>query len=367
MKKNGKKSGILVLENGETFYGESFAAKKTEFGEVVFNTSMTGYQEILTDPSYKQQIITLTYPEIGNYGIVPEDNQSRKIHANGLVIKNYNDFYYNPKSSMTLSDYLKSENTIALKNLDTRRLTKIIREQGAMEGVISSKKLDKTKLLNLLKDQPRFSSLDLAKEVSTKKSYWFYRDKKNTINIGVMDFGVKKNILNLLAQLNLNVKVFPLHTPFEKLKENMHGILLSNGPGDPNNTDEEIIKTVTQLINHKIPLFGICFGHQLLMKALGYNIYKLKFGHHGANHPIKNFLNNKTLISSQNHGYAAELKEESKEKEINLNDHTLAGIFKTENNFFSVQYHPEGAPGPEDNFYQFQFFLNMVKKNKKIK
>ena len=358
-----KKTGILVLENGDTFYGESFAFKGISFGEVVFNTSMTGYQEILTDPSYKRQIITLTYPEIGNYGIVKRESQSEKIHAHGLLIKNYNHSYNNPASNDNLKDFLKKKKIIALKNLDTRRLTKILRDQGSMEGAISSKTLKKDHLLNLLKKQPRFHTFDLASEVSTKKSYWYHREKEEKYRIGVLDFGVKKNILNLLSKNQSSVLVLPITTSKEEIFANrLDGLLLSNGPGDPNALNEEIVIKVKSLIG-KIPIFGICFGHQILLKALGKTVYKLKFGHHGANHPIKNFSTQRTTISSQNHGYAIKKTADIKDlqKETNLNDETLAGFFNEGLKCFSVQYHPEGAPGPEDNYHHFNHFIRLVK------
>ena len=343
------------------------------FGEVVFNTSMTGYQEILTDPSYKRQIITLTYPEIGNYGVIKKESQSKKIHAHGFLIKNYNDSYYNPASDGSLKDFLKKEKIIALKNLDTRKLTRMIRSQGAMEGVISSKLSKKDRLLKLLKEKPRFHTFDLASEVSTKKSYWYHREKQGKLRIGVIDFGVKENILRLLAKNQASVLVLPLTVSIEEIFSNqLDGILLSNGPGDPNALREDIVVKVKNLIG-KVPIFGICFGHQILLKALGKKVYKLKFGHHGANHPIKNFANQRTTISSQNHGYAIEKtagtegnhegSHEGSQYEINLNDKTLAGYFNEELRFFSVQYHPEGAPGPQENYEYFNHFLHLIEKN----
>ncbi len=363
-----KKDGILVLENGETFYGESFAHKKINFGEVVFNTSMTGYQEILTDPSYKRQIITMTYPEIGNYGIIKKESQSKKIHAHGFIVKNYNHFFYNPDSEGTLSDFLKKEKIVALKNIDTRRLTRIIRDQGAMEAVISSKNLKKDQLLKLLQKQPRFNTFDLAKEVSTKKPYWFFKSPKERYLIGVWDFGVKTNILTLLANYpEVSVVVFPMTTPLEEiLSYQFSGLLLSNGPGDPNTIDLNVIETIQNLIG-RLPIFGICFGHQVLLKALGHEIYKLKFGHRGANHPIKNTSKIKTSISSQNHGYAVsgDKLSEKDNVEMNLNDNTVAGCFDLRKKCFSVQYHPEASPGPQDSYFHFDSFIELVKKNKK--
>ena len=355
-----KKEAIIMLEDGKSFYGSPFGSIGETIGEVCFNTGMSGYQEILTDPSYAKQIVTMTFPHIGNYGINHEDVESTQIQVAGFVVKEETLFPSNWRSIMSLGDYLREQNIVGIKNIDTRSLTRYIRDHGAMNAIISSNILDKKILEEKLKSFPSMEGLDLAKTVSTKSKYsWSTRGK---YKVAAIDFGVKQNILKILENLDCKVTVFPADVTSEEiLAYKPDGVFLSNGPGDPAAIDYGI-KTVKKLLGEK-PIFGICLGHQILAIALGADTFKLKFGHRGINHPVKNIGENNIEITSQNHGFAVSLNSLPKNvisTHLNLNDNTSAGIECKELQAFSVQYHPESSPGPHDSFYLFKKFIGMM-------
>ncbi len=379
------KKGIIALQDGSYFEGISFGAKAETQGEVCFNTSMTGYQEILTDPSYCNQIITMTYPEIGNYGVTSEDEESSKIWAKGFIVKNYCDFPSNWRSNTYLSEnhenslgsYLEKNNIPAIQNIDTRELTLILREKGAQNGIIATNDYDKKDVISRAKNVPSLTGKNLAKVVTTSKIYtWDQKEHsilQNThvkplgLNVVVIDFGVKYNILRKLTSLGLSVTVVPADTSSQDiLKLNPDGILLSNGPGDPEPLKKEI-QTVRELLDKK-PIFGICLGHQILSLALNAKTYKLKFGHRGANHPIKNLEDGSIAISSQNHGFAVDSNSIDQSiieiTHLNLNDQTIAGIKHKQYPAFSVQYHPEASPGPQDSHHLFKHFVQNIQSSK---
>ena len=290
-----KKAAKLILENGKIFNGFSLGYVGDSLGEVCFNTGMTGYQEILTDPSYCQQLITMTYPHIGNYGTNETDTESNQIYASGFIVKEACDMPSNYRSEETLNNYLKKNKIVGIQGIDTRYLTKIIRDEGAMNGIISSKELDDNKLKNKLKNHPKMEGLDLAQIVSCKKPYW-WNNTKNKYRIAAIDFGIKHNILRLLESQGCSIKIFPARTSKDEiLKFKPDGLFLSNGPGDPAAVTYAI-DMVTFLLKYKLPIFGICLGHQILSIALGAKTYKLKFGHRGCNHPVKNLLNHTVEI-----------------------------------------------------------------------
>lgn len=359
-----KKPAKLILENGEIFNGFSLGYVGDSLGEVCFNTGMTGYQEILTDPSYCQQLITMTYPHIGNYGTNDTDTESNQIYASGFIVKEACDMPSNYRSEETLNDYLKKNKIVGIQGIDTRYLTKIIRDEGAMNGIISSKELDDNKLKNKLKNHPKMEGLDLAQIVSCKKPYW-WNNTKNKYRIAAIDFGIKHNILRLLESQGCSIKIFPARTSKDEiLKFKPDGLFLSNGPGDPAAVTYAI-DMVTFLLKYKLPIFGICLGHQILSLALGAKTYKLKFGHRGCNHPVKNLLNHTVEITSQNHGFSIDdnISKHITVTHINLNDQTIAGIKSNNYPAFSVQYHPESSPGPHDSRYLFEQFITLIKES----
>ena len=351
----------LILENGTVFSGIAFGAKGETIGEVCFNTGMTGYQEILTDPSYCGQIITMTYPHIGNYGINPEDIESVKIQAAGLIVREENIVPSNFRSTESLGDYLRSQNVVGIQNIDTRMLTRIIRDEGAMNGIISTTDFDEKSLLKKVKVAPSMNGQDLATLVTCSDSY-VWGKQSHQYKIAALDFGIKHNILRLLEFHGCNITVFPAQTSADEiLAFNPDGIFLSNGPGDPAAVTYGI-ETVKKLLGKK-PIFGICLGHQILALALGGSTYKLKFGHRGCNHPVKNLQNNMVEITSQNHGFAVDpesLPENIKITHISLNDQTVEGLRCGDLSAFSVQYHPEASPGPHDSRYLFEKFIHMM-------
>ena len=353
-------TAVLLLDDGKLFKGTTFGATGQSIGEVCFNTGMTGYQEILTDPSYAKQIVTMTAPHIGNYGVNAEDIESEKIQVSGFVIKEESTFPSSWRSEMSLGDYLKKQNIVGIKNIDTRALTRHIRDNGAMNGIISSTTDNKNELTSKLKSSPSMTGLDLAKIVSTKNVYdW---SDKGEYRVAAIDFGIKKNILRLLEELDCQVTVFPANaTAKDILSFDPDGVFLSNGPGDPAAV-EYGIQTVKQILGEK-PIFGICLGHQILAIALGAKTFKLKFGHRGINHPVKNMGEKTIEITSQNHGFSVELESLPKNvipTHINLNDNTSAGIASIDDPAFSVQYHPESSPGPHDSRYLFKKFIRMM-------
>lgn len=350
---------VLVLENGSVYEGLSFGSEQKGLGEVCFNTSMAGYQEILTDPSYLKQIVTLTYPMIGNYGIAAEYAQSNRIQASGLLVKQYVRRPSNYKSEMTLGDYLKKEGIPALQGFDTRKLTLEIRRQGAMRGGIFPNQSFSPTLLEEVRSLPKMDGLDLASIASTKEKYSFGSQTGKKYRIAVFDFGVKKHILELLDQAGFAVDVFPAKTNPAELND-YHSYFLSNGPGDPEPLTYAIESAQKLIASHK-PIFGICLGHQVLGLADGRKTYKLKFGHRGGNQPVKVFADGKVEITAQNHGFAVEEGSGGMQvSHINLNDQTIEGFLDKERNILSVQYHPEASPGPNDAAHLFGDFYTMV-------
>lgn len=340
--------GDVFLEDGSYFKGKSFGFNGIKVGEIVFNTSMCGYQSMLTDPSYAGQIITMTYPLVGNYGISNIDNESFDIHAFGLIVKEECDNPSNANSLKNLGNWLKEKKIIGISNVDTRKLTKIIRTRGTMKAVISSNDITKEKALSLLKNTKLRD--DYMKTAGIKKYTFLEANKKNAHNIAIIDFGIKNNILNYLRNLPANLHIYPYGVSPEKLLgKKVDGVFLPNGPADPRQA-KEAIATVKKIVG-KVPIFGICMGHQILSLALGLDIYKMKFGHRGGNHGVKNLINGRSYITSQNHSFAVDAKSVNNDIDIthiNLNDNSVEGIRSLKHKCFSVQFHPEGAPGPAD-------------------
>ena len=357
---NKSNSAILLLADGRIFEGKSFGYQGETTGEVCFNTGMTGYQEILTDPSYCKQIVTMTSPHIGNYGINEEDIESENIQVAGFVIKEETMTPSNWRSTQSLGEYLKKNKIVGIKEIDTRSLTRHIRDKGAMNGIISSNDLNIQTLEKKLKKSPDMNGLDLAKDVTTQKKYKW--PGKGQYKVAVIDFGIKKNILRLLSDAGCELTVFPASIKAEDiLSFEPDGVFLSNGPGDPLAVTYGI-ETVKKLLG-KVPFFGICLGHQILALALGASTFKLKFGHRGINHPVRNNEKNTVEITSQNHGFAVDLESLPPNvisTHINLNDNTSGGIRCTDIPAFSVQYHPESSPGPHDSRYLFNQFIEMM-------
>ncbi len=358
---------LLALEDGTVFHGQTFAGNGEVSGEVVFNTSMTGYQEILTDPSYKGQIVTMTYPLIGNYGINSEDVESSRVQVEGFIVREYEPVPSNWRSQENLADYLSRQGIIGIEGLDTRALTRHIRLAGAMKGVISTADLDPASLVKKAKASEGLVGRDLAREVTCQKPYEWPREQGGGYKVVALDCGLKFNIAKSLARRGCEVTVVPAHTKPEEIKAmNPDGILLSNGPGDP-----EPITYAVEMIKHLIPdcpIFGICLGHQLLGLAFGGKTFKLKFGHRGANHPVKHLPTGKVEITAQNHGFCVDvdsIKDPDIEiTHINLNDQTLEGMRHRKLPILSVQYHPEASPGPHDAAYLFDEFIGYMKERK---
>ncbi|MBE9142878.1 glutamine-hydrolyzing carbamoyl-phosphate synthase small subunit [Planktothrix mougeotii] len=371
---------LLVLADGTTYTGWSFGAPGTVIGEVVFNTGMTGYQEVLTDPSYCGQIVTFTYPELGNTGVNPDDEESAFPHVRGAIARNICHRPSNWRSTQSLPDYLKQHNIPGIYGIDTRALTRKIRTVGAMNGAISTEILDPGELRNLVEQAPSMSGLNLVKEVTTPEAYewleptetaWEFsdsacRDEQPRYTVVALDFGVKRNILRRLASYGCRVIVVPSHTsPEEILKYNPDGIFLSNGPGDPSAVTEGI-NTTKALVKADKPVFGICMGHQILGLSLGAETFKLKFGHRGLNQPA-GLAQQQVEITSQNHGFAIDpdtIAEDVQITHLNLNDRTVAGLKHKTLPLFSVQYHPEASPGPHDADYLFERFVQAMQHQK---
>jgi len=368
----------LYFENGLFIEAKSFGAKGTAVGEVVFNTSMTGYQEIVTDPSYAGQFITFTMPEIGNVGCNQEDMESRGAFCKGVIVRNYQDRPSNFRCQEPLSKLLKDNNILGITEIDTRYLTKLLRDEGAMEMVASTEISDKDELAKILKNSPKIGEINYIKEVSTKEPYthttgkydakeYKYTKPKTTKKIVAYDFGIKRNILNELVTAGLEVLVVPADTPASEViakfeSGEIGGVFLSNGPGDPLVLEEQKVIT-KELIDSKIPIFGICLGHQMLSIGHGFDTYKLKFGHHGGNHPVKNEASGKVEITAQNHNYNVpdNIVEVAKVTHKNLFDNTIEGLEYNCGNIISVQHHPEASPGPHESAYVFREFANRVK------
>ena len=379
-------TGILVLDNKQVFKGIGLGYQGTSTGEVCFNTSLTGYQEIISDPSYAGQIINFTFPHIGNVGTNNEDLESDKIWTKGVIFNSEITSPSNYRALQTLDKWLKKNQIVGLTGLDTRSLTNFIRDKGAPKGTISNNKKGKfniKKLTNMSVKWPGLNGLDLAKEVSTKKTYiwkgfrtWkkdigYQKNKKKKFKIIAVDYGIKKNILRYFANYNCEVKVVSCKLAADEIvKLKPDGIFLSNGPGDPAATGKYAINTIQKLIKLNYPIFGICLGHQILALALNAKTKKMKLGHRGANHPVKNLINNSVEITSQNHGFVVIEKSLSKNIQIthkSLFDDTIEGIKLKNKPVFSVQYHPEANPGPQDSQYLFKNFIQDVKKHAKKK
>ncbi|MBU1726171.1 MAG: glutamine-hydrolyzing carbamoyl-phosphate synthase small subunit [Candidatus Omnitrophica bacterium] len=359
-------NAVLALEDGTIFKGISFGAEGERQGEVVFNTSMCGYQEIITDPSYKGQIVAMTYPLIGNYGINPEDVESRRIFLEAFIVKEYSKIASNWRSQKSLGDYFKENNILGIEGIDTRKLTLHIRESGAMKAVLSTVDLDEKSLVKKAAGSCGLVGVDLVKEVACNKRFVWSKIKNAKYRVVVVDCGVKYNILRELLGHGCQVVVVPAKTEAKEiLKIKPDGLLLSNGPGDPAAVPY-VVKTI-RLLLEKLPIFGICLGHQMLGQALGGKTYKLKFGHHGANHPVKDLRTGRISITSQNHGFCVDIdslnKKDIEITHINLNDKTLEGLRHKKLPIFSVQFHPEASPGPHDAAYLFDEFIKLMKDN----
>ena len=373
-----KRKALLVLADGTVFEGLNFGAEGETSGEVVFNTSMTGYQEILTDPSYKGQIVAMTYSQIGNYGINPGDIESGKPNVEGFIAREFFDFPSNWRSKADLGQYLKENNKVGIHDIDTRALTGHLRDNGVQPGIISTIDLNPVSLLDKVRKLPGISSIDLVKEVTAKEPYkwdqplWRIEpeergvsniNQKSKISLVVYDFGVKMNILRHLVESGFDVSVVPAETSPEEVIERADAIVLSNGPGDPQ-TVTYAVETAKKLLGKK-PLLGICLGHQILGLAMGGRTYKLKFGHHGGNHPVMDLSTGKVEITSQNHNYCVDVKSLNGQMELthkNLYDATEEGMRHRDMPIMSFQYHPEAGPGPNDSGYIFRRFREMTER-----
>ncbi|KNH09194.1 Carbamoyl-phosphate synthase small chain [Candidatus Burkholderia brachyanthoides] len=369
---------LLALADGTVFRGQSIGAPGSTIGEMVFNTAIIGYQEILTDPSYARQIVTLTYPHIGNYGVNAEDVEATKVHVAGLIIRDLPVLASNFRSEQSLSDYLKAQGVVAIAGIDTRKLTRILREKGAQNGCILAGSDDEAKALGLARSFLGLAGMDLAKVVSTEKPYewtqteWrlgsgYGRQEAPKFRVVAFDYGVKYSILRMLAERGCHVTVLPAQsTAADALAHNPDGIFLSNGPGDPEPCDYAIAAT-REFIANGIPTFGICLGHQIMGLAVGAKTMKMKTGHHGANHPVKDMDDGRVVITSQNHGFAVDastLPANAKVTHVSLFDGTLQGFALTDKPAFCFQGHPEASPGPHDIAYLFDRFIKLMEAQK---
>jgi carbamoyl-phosphate synthase small subunit len=367
---------LLALADGSVFRGLSIGAAGVATGEVVFNTALTGYQEILTDPSYSRQIVTLTYPHIGNCGVNAEDVEAERIHAAGLVVRDVPRLYSSFRANQSLTDYLNDENIVAIADIDTRRLTRTLREKGAQSGCIMAGRIDEAEALAAARAFPGLAGMDLAQVVTSPETYewnegeWvlgkgYMPRSQDKFYVAAYDFGVKRNILRMLASRGCRLTVVPARTPAsEVLAMNPDGVFLSNGPGDPEPCDYAIA-AIREIVDKQVPTFGICLGHQLLALASGGKTVKMKFGHHGANHPVKDLESGRVAITSQNHGFAvdaASLPANIRTTHVSLFDGSLQGIARTDVPAFSFQGHPEASPGPHDVSYLFDRFVSMMEK-----
>ncbi len=368
MKYSKRKKAILLLADGTIFEGKSIGTDGTAFGEICYNTGMTGYQEVFTDPSYFGQLMLTTNAHIGNYGINNDEMESDSIKISGLVCKNFSFNYSRENAQDSLENFFEKENLLAISDIDTRAVVSYIRDKGAMNAVISTN-TDIEALKEELKAIPEMNGLELASKVSTKEPY-FFGEEDAPIKISALDIGIKKNILRNLAKRGCYIKVFPYNSSFEELEAfNPDGYFLSNGPGDPNPL-KEAQEVAKEIIKRDLPLFGICLGHQVIALANGISTFKMHNGHRGINHPVKNMLTGKGEVTSQNHGFVVNKEDVEKHPNfeithIHLNDDTLAGMQMKNKNCFSVQYHPEASPGPHDSSYLFDQFIANIQKVKK--
>ena len=367
MKYKQRKKALILLADGTIFHGKSIGKEGSAFGEVCFNTGTTGYQEIFTDPSYYGQLMVTTNAHIGNYGTKEDENESDTVKIAGLICKNFSFEYSRPAGDASLEDYFEKHNTLAIADVDTRALVSYIRDNGAMNAVISTEVDNVEDLKKQLAEQPDMKGLELASQVSTKEPYYFGNENA-THKIAALDIGIKKNILRNLAKRDAYIKVFPYNAKFKDLEAfNPDGYFLSNGPGDP----EPLVEAqavAKEIIAKNKPLFGICLGHQVIALANGISTYKMHNGHRGINHPVKNLITGKGEITSQNHGFAisredTEANSDVEITHVHLNDNTVAGIKIKDKNCFSVQYHPEASPGPNDSVYLFDQFIENIKNN----
>jgi carbamoyl-phosphate synthase small subunit len=365
MKYTERSSAILLLEDGTIFYGKSAGKFGTATGEICFNTGMTGYQEIFTDPSYFGQILIATNVHIGNYGILEEESESPSIKIGALVCRTFSSHFSRKSSNLSVQDWFVEQNTVVITDVDTRALVQYIRHKGAMNAIISSENKSIEELKNILSKVPPMAGLELSSKVSTKTAYFFGKPDA-ALKVAVLDVGVKTNTLRCLSERGCYVKVFPYNASFPEMQQwEPDGYLISNGPGDPA-AMPSVVSTVKDILDANIPLFGICLGHQLLAEACGISTYKMFNGHRGINHPVKNLLTGKCEVTSQNHGFSVAKEEVLKLKDlrvthVNLNDDTIEGIRVVNKRAFSVQYHPESSPGPDDSRYLFDEFVSMMK------
>lgn len=357
----------LVLADGTVFHGKTTGLNGTAWGEICFNTGMTGYQEIFTDPSYLGQLMVTATAHIGNYGVLAEEAESNRIQISGLICKSFSSIQTRPGNTRTLSDLFEEQNKVAISDVDTRALVRHIRQSGSMNAIVSTETLDVQELLDRLKSVPSMDGLELLPHVSTPELRRVPAEEAR-FRVSALDFGIKENILRCLNAEGISVDLYPYNTPFETLAEsNPDGYFLSNGPGDPA-ASPEVVATVRQLIESGKPIFGICLGHQMIALASDLHTYKMHNGHRGINHPVKNVLTGKGEITSQNHGFAVSKDDVTAHPHVelthvHLNDGTVAGIRRTDKPVFSVQYHPEAAPGPHDSRYLFKQFANLMTQN----
>jgi carbamoyl-phosphate synthase small subunit len=360
---NLAKPAILMLEDGRAFRGRAFGAEGEAFGEMVFNTSMTGYQEILTDPSYAGQIVCMTYPLIGNYGVNEQDAESRRPWAEGFVVREASRVASNWRATETLDSYLKRHKIVGIEHIDTRALVRHIRDKGAMRAVISTIDADEASLLEKVRNSPPMQNRELASAVTVEETYNFAPQAEEKFHVVAYDFGVKTNSLREFSKYGCRLTVVPAETPAEEvLALKPDGIFLSNGPGDPA-AMKKTVAEIEKLTAARVPMFGICLGHQILGQVFGGATYKLKFGHRGGNQPIKDLTTGKVEITAHNHGFAVDAESLPADVEVthvNLNDNTVAGLRHKSLPVFSVQYHPESAPGPHDSEYLFRRFIELM-------
>ncbi len=364
---NNHNSAVLLLEDGTIIYGKAFGKKGTATGEICFNTGMTGYQEVFTDPSYYGQVLIMNNAHIGNYGVTPADVESNSVKVKAVIGRNLEEKFSRFLAGDSLQQYLETQGIVAIDEVDTRALVTHIRTKGAMNCIISSEELNIAALQKQLNEVPSMNGLELASKVSTDKPYML-GDEKSRLRIAVLDFGIKKNILNCMIERGAYVKVFNAKTDFEELEKfQPHGYFISNGPGDPAPMDYAV-KTVKQILASGKPLFGICLGHQLLALACDIPTFKMHHGHRGLNHPVKNIITGRSEVTTQNHGFGVDPEAVKANKNIeithvNLNDQSIEGIRVKNKKAFSVQYHPEATPGPHDSRYLFDEFIEMVQLN----